>query len=112
MASITEDIQNLAMDNVVEPEPIPLNNLSGGRVASRSENVLVNQEADQDSDTSNQRASQPCAKHEYTFNQIQSQPGSSHWIPGTSSGIGKVILNNGRSSERFFIEIFNEFIIR
>ncbi|XP_046618743.1 uncharacterized protein LOC124304479 isoform X1 [Neodiprion virginianus] len=88
MASINEDIQNIALDSV-EPDPVPLNDLSSGRVASRLDNVPSNQQPTQNSEILNQRATQSCSNQECSFNQIPNQPSSSHWMPSTSSRIDK-----------------------
>ncbi|XP_048515071.1 uncharacterized protein LOC105689586 isoform X2 [Athalia rosae] len=80
MASINEDIQNIALD-CIDPDPVPLNDLSSGRVASRLENPAQdNQNPDMISQPQKQLVNRP----ESTFNQIPNQPGSSHWMPGTS----------------------------
>ncbi|XP_046746231.1 uncharacterized protein LOC124411243 isoform X2 [Diprion similis] len=88
MASINEDIQNIALDSV-EPDPVPLNDLSSGRVASRLDNIPSNQQPTQNSEILNQRATQSCSNQECTFNQIPNQPSSSNWMPSTSSRIDK-----------------------
>lgn len=87
MASINEDIQNIALDVAEpEPEPIPLNDLSSGRVASRLENPCVIQTAEVFSSQKSQN------QESCSYNQIPSQPSSSQWTPSTSSGIRTLII--------------------
>ncbi|CAK9805745.1 hypothetical protein ANTQUA_LOCUS4547 [Anthophora quadrimaculata] len=88
LASINEDIQNIALDNV-EPDPV-LNDLSSGKVMAKQGIATVSQNPKQSVQNVNNTEPQPCS----SSNQPALDPSikSSYpasWMPNTSSGAGK-----------------------
>ncbi|XP_014478651.1 PREDICTED: uncharacterized protein LOC106746509 isoform X2 [Dinoponera quadriceps] len=84
LASINEDIQNIALDHV-EPDPI-LNDLSSGKVVSRQTMAAVPQNSRQSAQNVNHTAFQQCASNQPAIEQSAKSTYSAPWMPSTSSG--------------------------
>ncbi|EFN81319.1 uncharacterized protein LOC105186072 [Harpegnathos saltator] len=84
LASINEDIQNIALDNV-EPDPM-LNDLSSGKVVSRQTMTAVSQNSRQSTQNVNHTAFQQCINNQPAIEQSVKSTYSAPWMPSTSSG--------------------------
>lgn len=86
LASINEDIQNIALDNV-EPDPI-LNDLSSGKVVSRQTMATAPQNSRQSAQNLNHTAFQQCTSNQPAIEQNAQPTYSAPWMPSTSAGNG------------------------
>ncbi|XP_012227594.1 uncharacterized protein [Linepithema humile] len=87
LASINEDIQNIALDNV-EPDPV-LNDLSSGKVVSRQGLVTTPQTSKQSTQNVNHTTFQQCTNNQPAIEQSVKSTYSAPWMPSTSSGTGR-----------------------
>lgn len=88
LASINEDIQNIALDNV-DPDPV-LNDLSSGKVVTKQGIATTSQNSKQSVQNVNNAEIQQCS----SSNPYNSEPSikpnyPSPWMPSTSNAIGK-----------------------
>lgn len=91
MASINEDIQNIALDNV-EPDPI-LNDLSSGKVVSRQAIATVPHNSTQNTQNVNHTVSQDCTNNQSVVIEQNVKPTySAPWMPSTSTGTGMIVI--------------------
>jgi len=89
LASINEDIQNIAVDNI-EPDPV-LNDLSGGKVVSRQGlSVSTPQISKQSTQNVNHTVFQQCTSNQPAIEQSTKSTYSAPWMPSTSSGTGTI----------------------
>lgn len=86
LASINEDIQNIALDNI-EQDPV-LNDLSSGKVVSRQGLVAVPQTSKQTAQHVNHTTLQQCTSNQCTVEQSAKPTYSAPWMPSTSAGTG------------------------
>lgn len=86
LASINEDIQNIALDNV-EQDPV-LNDLSSGKVVSRQGLVSIPQTSKQTAQHVNHTTFQQCTSNQCTVEQSAKSTYSAPWMPNTSAGTG------------------------
>ena len=89
MASINEDIQNIALDNI-EQDTI-LNDLSSGKVVSRQGLVTTPQTSKQSTQNVNHTTFQQCTNNQPIIEQSAKSTYSAPWMPSTSSGIVLII---------------------
>ncbi|XP_011052818.1 PREDICTED: uncharacterized protein LOC105145132 isoform X1 [Acromyrmex echinatior] len=87
LASINEDIQNIALDNV-EQDPV-LNDLSSGKVVSRQGLVSMPQTSKQTTQHVNHTTFQQCTSNQCTVEQNAKSTYSAPWMPSTSAGTGR-----------------------
>lgn len=87
LASINEDIQNIALDNV-EPDPV-LNDLSSGKVVSRQGMATVSQNTRQSTQNVNHVVLPQCASNQPVIEQSVKSTYSAPWMPSTSAGTGR-----------------------
>ncbi|CAL7946542.1 unnamed protein product [Xylocopa violacea] len=92
LASINEDIQNIALDNV-DPDPV-LNDLSSGKVVAKQGIATTSQNSRQSVQNVNNTEPQPCSSSSQTASKssIKSSMKPSYplpWVPSTSGAIGK-----------------------
>ncbi|XP_011348188.1 uncharacterized protein LOC105285590 isoform X2 [Ooceraea biroi] len=89
LASINEDIQNIAVDNI-EPDPV-LNDLSSGKVVSRQALAAATpQIAKQSAQNVNHATTfQQCTSNQSAIEQTAKSTYSAPWMPSTSSGTGR-----------------------
>lgn len=90
MASINEDIQNIALDNI-ESDPV-LNDLSSGKVVSRQGLLAIPQTSKQSTQNVNHTNFQQCANNQSTIEQSTKSTYSAPWMPSTSAGTGMTVL--------------------
>lgn len=90
MASINEDIQNIALDNI-ESDPV-LNDLSSGKVVSRQGLLAMPQTSKQSTQNVNHTNFQQCASNQSTIEQSSKPTYSAPWMPSTSAGTGMISL--------------------
>lgn len=88
MASINEDIQNIALDNI-EQDPV-LNDLSSGKVVSRQGLVVVPQITRQTAQHVNHTTFQQCTNNQCIVEQSAKPAYSAPWMPSTSTGTGNL----------------------
>lgn len=88
MASINEDIQNIALDNI-EQDPV-LNDLSSGKVVSRQGLVAIPQTSKQTAQHVNHTTFQQCTSNQCTIEQSAKSTYSAPWMPSTSAGTGNI----------------------
>ncbi|XP_011693158.1 PREDICTED: uncharacterized protein LOC105453132 isoform X1 [Wasmannia auropunctata] len=86
-ASINEDIQNIALDNI-EQDPV-LNDLSSGKVVSRQGLVATPQTSKPAAQHVNHTAYQQCTSNQCTVEQSAKSTYSAPWMPSTSAGTGR-----------------------
>ncbi|KAG7201920.1 hypothetical protein KM043_004630 [Ampulex compressa] len=79
LASINEDIQNIALDNI-EPDPV-LNDLSSGKVVSRQGATSVSQHPKHSTQNVNHIALQPCTSSQVVVEKSAKPTYPSPWIP-------------------------------
>lgn len=90
LASINEDIQNIALDNV-EPDPV-LNDLSSGKVVSRQGLVTTPQTSKQSTQNNvNRTTFQQCTNNQAAIEQSVKPTYSAPWMPSTNSGTGIIL---------------------
>ncbi|XP_077275550.1 uncharacterized protein LOC143904608 isoform X2 [Temnothorax americanus] len=87
LASINEDIQNIALDNI-EQDPV-LNDLSSGKVVSRQGLVAMPQTSKQTAQHVNHTTFQQCTSNQCTVEQSAKPTYSAPWMPSTSAGTGR-----------------------
>ncbi|CAL1688538.1 unnamed protein product [Lasius platythorax] len=87
LASINEDIQNIALDNI-ESDPV-LNDLSSGKVVSRQGLLAMPQTSKQSTQNVNHTNFQQCASNQSTVEQSSKPTYSAPWMPSTSAGTGR-----------------------
>ncbi|XP_076178252.1 uncharacterized protein LOC143152243 [Ptiloglossa arizonensis] len=87
LASINEDIQNIALDNV-DPDPV-LNDLSSGKVVSRQGITTTSQLPKQSVQNVNHAELQQCSSSQSIPEPSIKPSYPSSWMPSTSSGTGK-----------------------
>ncbi|XP_024883019.1 uncharacterized protein LOC112461844 isoform X2 [Temnothorax curvispinosus] len=87
LASINEDIQNIALDNI-EQDPV-LNDLSSGKVVSRQGLVAMPQTSKQIAQHVNHTTFQQCTSNQCTVEQSAKPTYSAPWMPSTSAGTGR-----------------------
>ncbi|XP_043256611.1 uncharacterized protein LOC122399752 [Colletes gigas] len=87
VASINEDIQNIALDSV-DPDPV-LNDLSSGKVVSRQGIATMPQHPKQSVQNVNHAAVQPCSSSRSVPEPSIKPSYPSSWLPSTSGGTGK-----------------------
>ncbi|KAL0123717.1 hypothetical protein PUN28_005904 [Cardiocondyla obscurior] len=87
LASINEDIQNIALDNI-EQDPV-LNDLSSGKVVSRQVLVTMPQTSKQPAQYVNHTTFQQCTSNQCTVEQSAKPTYSAPWMPSTSAGTGR-----------------------
>ncbi|XP_015435353.1 PREDICTED: uncharacterized protein LOC107190952 isoform X2 [Dufourea novaeangliae] len=87
LASINEDIQNIALDNV-EPDPV-LNDLSSGKVVSRQGIASTSQHPNQCVQNVNHSEPQQCSTNQSTPEPSVKPSYSSSWMPSTSGATEK-----------------------
>ncbi|XP_011869136.1 PREDICTED: uncharacterized protein LOC105562705 isoform X2 [Vollenhovia emeryi] len=83
LASINEDIQNIALDNI-EQDPV-LNDLSSGKVVSRQGLVAMPQSSKQPA----QHTLQQCMSNQCTVEQSAKPTYSAPWMPSTSAATAR-----------------------
>jgi len=89
LASINEDIQNIALDNI-ESDPV-LNDLSSGKVVSRQGFLAIPQTSKQSTQNVNHTNFQQCANNQSSIEQSTTKPTySAPWMPSTSTGTGVI----------------------
>jgi len=94
LASINEDIQNIAVDNI-EPDPV-LNDLSSGKVVSRQGlAVSTPQISKQSTQNVNHTIFQQCASNQSAIEQSTKSTYSAPWMPSTSGGTGTISIHCG-----------------
>jgi len=86
LASINEDIQNIALDNV-EQDPV-LNDLSSGKVVSRQGLISMPQTSKQTTQHVNHTTFQQCTSNQCIVEQSAKSTYSAPWMPSTSTGTG------------------------
>lgn len=86
MASINEDIQNIALDNV-EQDPV-LNDLSSGKVVSRQGIASTSQHPKQSVQNVNHVELQQCSTSQSTPEPTVKPSYPSSWMPSTSGATG------------------------
>ena len=86
LASINEDIQNIALDNV-EQDPV-LNDLSSGKVVSRQGLVSMPHTSKQTTQHVNHTTFQQCTSNQCTVEQSAKSTYSAPWMPSTSTSTG------------------------
>lgn len=89
LASINEDIQNIALDNV-EPDPM-LNDLSSGKVVSRQTMAVMPQNSRQSGQNVNHTTFQQCTSNQPAIEQNAKSTYSAPWMPSTSAGTGTIL---------------------
>lgn len=82
LASINEDIQNIALDNI-EQDPV-LNDLSSGKVVSRQGLVAMPQITRQTAQHVNHTTFQQCTNNQCIVEQSVKPTYSAPWMPSTS----------------------------
>ncbi|XP_011168070.1 uncharacterized protein LOC105201663 isoform X2 [Solenopsis invicta] len=87
LASINEDIQNIALDNI-EQDPV-LNDLSSGKVVSRQGLVAIPLTTKQTVQHVNHTTFQQCTSNQCTVEQSAKSTYSAPWMPSTSAGTGR-----------------------
>ncbi|KAL6266342.1 hypothetical protein P5V15_003197 [Pogonomyrmex californicus] len=88
LASINEDIQNIALDNI-EQDPV-LNDLSSGKVVSKQGLIAIPQTSKQTVNQNvNHTAFQQCTSNQCTIEQNAKSTYSAPWMPSTSAGTGR-----------------------
>lgn len=90
MASINEDIQNIALDNI-EQDPV-LNDLSSGKVVSRQGLVAIPLTTKQTVQHVNHTTFQQCTSNQCTVEQSAKSTYSAPWMPSTSAGTGNLTI--------------------
>lgn len=87
MASINEDIQNIALDNV-DPDPV-LNDLSSGKVVTKQGIATTSQNSKQSVQNVNNAEIQQCSSSNPHNPEPSIKPNyPSPWMPSTSNAIG------------------------
>ncbi|KAF3430206.1 hypothetical protein E2986_06624 [Frieseomelitta varia] len=88
LASINEDIQNIALDNV-DPDPV-LNDLSSGKVVAKQGIASTSQNPKQSVQNVNNTETQQCSSSNSSVPEPSIKPNyPSPWMPSTSSAAGK-----------------------
>ena len=87
LASINEDIQNIALDNV-DPDPV-LNDLSSGKVVSRQGIATTSQNPKQSVQNVNNTGPQQCSSSQPAPEPSIKPSYPSSWMPSTSGATGK-----------------------
>ncbi|XP_031366926.1 uncharacterized protein LOC102671489 isoform X1 [Apis dorsata] len=88
LASINEDIQNIALDNV-DPDPV-LNDLSSGKVVTKQGIATTSQNSKQSVQNVNNAEIQQCSSSNPYNPESSIKPNyPSPWMPSTSNAIGK-----------------------
>lgn len=92
MASINEDIQNIALDNV-DPDPV-LNDLSSGKVVAKQGITATSQNPKQSVQNVNNAELQQCSSSNPSVPEPSIQPNyPAPWMPSTSSSGAGTLLS-------------------
>lgn len=99
MASISEDIQNIALDNI-DPDPV-LNDLSSGKVVSRQGIATTSQHPKQSVQNVNSAQVQQSSSSHSVPEVSTKSSYPSPWMPSTSGANGTSILSTSNVIRRF-----------
>ena len=104
MASINEDIQNIALDNV-DPDPV-LNDLSSGKVVAKQGIAATSQNPKQSVQNVNNTEPQQCSSNNPSVPEPSIKPNyPSPWMPSTSSAAGTLLCYFNIYYPTLFVQI-------